>query len=90
VQEPSHPYISALANRRSSSTIASLSQPSGDIAVQHVSEDAGHIGRLALAKAAATVVADGLGQSGPFGGHVHAIDKAKLAGGDPIGGFETP
>ena len=54
VQEPSHPYISALANRRSSSTIASLSQPSGDIAVQHVSEDAGHIGRLAVAKAAAT------------------------------------
>jgi len=54
--------------------------------------------RLALAKAAASVgphhvIADGLGQSGPFGrrvGHVHGIDKAEFAGSDPIGEFQTP
>jgi hypothetical protein len=33
------PSVQELTNRRSSSTSASLSQPSGDIAVQHVSED---------------------------------------------------
>ena len=49
VQEPSHHHISALANRRSSSTSAS-----------DVSEDAGHIGRLAFARLVSRV--DGINE----------------------------
>ena len=88
MKEPSHPYTGLAKWSSSTTSSASASRPATSRCSTYRKMPV-HIGRLAVAKAAATVVAHGLGNPALVG-DVYAIDEFKLAGGDPVGELEAP